>query len=287
MEEQNALLNDYVRRLEAIVGATSRPEHISDLLQDQHIGTDEESGHQASELAEADKTGTMEQQAAIDDVSSIIWNMSISDDGKSSFIGPSGNFCFPFEKPGYLPTSIYNHNPKHQINSTPTASQLILNIPTSADLNAQPNPTGSDSHIINPQPLSLHENPASITALLAFFSTYINSVHRFLDDDTILALKSPMQPDPGMALLRNSVLAAAALYSDDAHIREQGGSVYAAAAETAALRCCQKFPSPEVVQGLAILCWRELGLEHENEAWLYNGARLFKPFKIAFCFNSL
>ncbi|PVI00758.1 hypothetical protein DM02DRAFT_671756 [Periconia macrospinosa] len=253
LEEENLLLKEYIRQLEQVTGVSSRPAHISHLLRNHIDGAEDPLGSPSPDLGYIDNSKISEstianEEAAIDDVSSMIWKMKISDDGVSSFVGPSGNFCFPSARsPSPVPNTVQSAQSTHNSNPMTAERDLMTSVP------------------------EYQETPGSVSALLALFSRYINSVHHFLDDDTLTTVVSVSQPKPNYALLRNAVLAAAALFSDDPRIREQVSSSYAEAAAADVLRCSRDYPSVMTLQALTILGWRELGLENENEAWLYNG----------------
>lgn len=254
LEEENTLLKAYIRQLEQATGTFSLPTHISELLANHGDEHGESLGRPSLEQGKIDDAETREFEVAgddpaIDDVSSMVWKMNISDGGISSFVGPSGNFCFPLPR---ITSPVLGTVQSSELTSDPACMSVA------PDLSIQTNPN--------------LEASGSVTELLACFCCHINSVHHFLDDETLSSLLSTSQPEPNYYLLRNAVLSAAALLSDNPYTREQVSSSYAEAAAADALRCCRDYPSIVTMQALAILCWRELGLENENEAWLYNGA---------------
>jgi hypothetical protein len=254
LEEENTLLKAYIGQLEKATGTSFLPSHISELLANHGDEHEESLGRPSLEQGKIDDAETREFEVAIDDpaidnVSSMIWKMNISDGGISSFVGPSGNFCFPLPR---STSPVLGSVQSSELTSNPACMSVApdLSIPTNPNLEAS----------------------GSVTELLACFCCHINSVHHFLDEEALPSLMSTSQSEPNHDLLRNAVLSAAALFSDDPYTREQVSSSYAEAAAADALRCCRDYPSIVTMQALAILCWRELGLENENEAWLYNGA---------------
>ncbi|KAF5530045.1 Nudix hydrolase [Fusarium mexicanum] len=200
LEDQVLALKDYVRKLEAACGQTNLPNFSPSTLDDD-FGT--------STVPEDDS-----QSSAINDVSSMMWRMNLHGSGETSFVGPSGSFCFPVS-----------------------------------------------GHGIETQSTGL-EAEESVQVLLDLFRQHINLVHHFVPPPVIETLKAPESLDG--ELLQASVLAAASLLADSQ------GQVYADRAEAIAMKCCRTIPSVVTIQALAILTWRELALENENNAWLYN-----------------
>ncbi|KAI8687498.1 Zn(2)-C6 fungal-type domain-containing protein [Fusarium keratoplasticum] len=70
-------------------------------------------------------------------------------------------------------------------------------------------------------------------------------------------------------ILTCTILAAGALFSDDSESKALGDKM-ADYAESVILQICRERPSVETVQAFSILCWRELGLDNENMAWMYD-----------------
>ncbi|KAF5644494.1 Nudix hydrolase [Fusarium sp. NRRL 52700] len=199
LEDQVLALKDYVRKLEAACGYANLPNFSPNSLDD--LG--------ASTVPEDDS-----QSSAINDVSSMMWRMNLHGSGETSFVGPSGSFCFPFS-----------------------------------------------GHCIETQSTS-PEAEESVQVLLDLFRQHINSVHHFVPTQAFETLKAPESLDG--ELLQTSILAAASLFTNSQ------GQVYADRAEAIVMKCCRTMPNVVTVQALAILTWRELALENENNAWLYN-----------------
>lgn len=199
LEDQVLALKDYVRKLEAACGYANLPDFASSSLEDDAAHTVDDS-----------------QTSAINDVSSMMWRMNLHGSGETSFLGPSGSFCFP----------VTNH--------------------------------GIETEAIRPEP-----ETESVQALLDLFRQHINSVHHFVPPHVIETLKAPQETLDG-ELLQVSVLAAASLFADSQ------GQMHADRAEAIVMECCRTIPNTVTAQALAILTWRELALENENNAWLYN-----------------
>ncbi|RKL47029.1 hypothetical protein BFJ72_g2766 [Fusarium proliferatum] len=196
LEDQVLALKDYVRKLEAACGYANLPDFASSSLED------EGPAHTVDDS----------QSSAINDVSSMMWRMNIHG-GETSFVGPSGSFCFPVS--GHIETQSTSH-----------------------------------------------EAQESVQVLLDLFRQHINSVHHFVSPQAIETLRAPETLDG--ELLQASVLAAASLFTNSQ------GQMYADQAEAIVMRCCRTVPNVVTIQALAILTWRELALENENNAWLYN-----------------
>ncbi|KAF5974286.1 regulatory protein nit-4 [Fusarium bulbicola] len=200
LEDQVLALKDYVRKLEAACGHANLPNFAPSTLDDD-VGT----------LAVPEDDS---QSSAINDVSSMMWRMNLDGSGETSFVGPSGSFCFPVSGHGIETQS-----------------------------------TGPEAE-------------ESVQVLLDLFRQHINTVHHFVPSPVIETLKAPEGLDG--ELLQASVLAAASLFA------YSQGQVYADRAEAIVMKCCRTIPSVVTIQALAILTWRELALENENNAWLYN-----------------
>lgn len=185
-----------MRKLEAACGYANLPDFASSSLED------EGPAHTVDDS----------QSSAINDVSSMMWRMNIHG-GETSFVGPSGSFCFPVS--GHIETQSTSH-----------------------------------------------EAQESVQVLLDLFRQHINSVHHFVSPQAIETLIAPETLDG--ELLQASVLAAASLFTNSQ------GQTYADQAEAIVMRCCRTIPNVVTIQALAILTWRELALENENNAWLYN-----------------
>jgi len=281
LEEQNSLLKDYIQQLERITGPGSRPDQISELLSDYDYEDDSgsETSQKDGEIDPADfKLKAAVEHDAISDVSSMLWKLDISGDGTSSFLGPSGNFCYPQSTNSFPLRHEVRDSESVEAIIPPALASDLTGLPSQASqvYNAGKDLMQSQTLELSQEPHLSEETLAIETALLDLFSYHVNSVYHFLDEETMLALASPRQPVLSFSLLRNAVLAVAALFSDDSMVREHRGPDYAEAAAADALRCCREYPAVETVEALAIMCWRELGLENENEAWLYNGMHILQ-----------
>jgi hypothetical protein len=175
--------------------------------------------------------------SAVDEIGAMMWKVQIGEEGETSFIGPSGNFCFS------------SANTKSTHDCLPSKDTI-----TSSDS------TNSDFHL---------NNPATVNCLCNLFSVYLNPFHQFVEASTLINLPSQSPNDLSFDFLRSAVCAAGACFADRSDLREVGES-FALHAENIALRCCRLYPNLITIQALTILCWRGLSLEHENMAWLYN-----------------
>lgn len=174
---------------------------------------------------------------AIHDISKLTWRLRIDESGETTFIGPSGNFCFPV-----------SHPPREEMKRTTD--------------------TGDD-HIQEPATLRLDPNTSRVARHLAsLFITFVNPVHQFVDMSRLGSLEANPYFN-AVDILTCAILAAGALFSDDSESKALGDKM-AHHAESAILQICRERPCVETVQALSILCWRELGLDNENMAWMYN-----------------
>ncbi|KXJ85321.1 hypothetical protein Micbo1qcDRAFT_198879 [Microdochium bolleyi] len=110
LEEQVTVLRDYVRQLELAAGTGRRPAQVTDLLHNKDAA-EEDGGDETTAaipggvpmMAKARGTAgegarardSKSSETPIDDVCSVMWKVSIDDDGTCSVVGPSGNFCGP------------------------------------------------------------------------------------------------------------------------------------------------------------------------------------------------
>lgn len=186
---------------------------------------------------------------AISDVSAMMWRMNIDETGESTFIGPSGNFCFP--------------------TTHPEAYENIWDNRRSGELH-------TDNFIGSQGVPSNSVDEAYITNhLIYLFSNFINPVHFFLDNETLVIIQQQsLGPTP--ALVKYAVLAAASLLSDDTRSKEYGNAM-ASVFDAAALSVCRDYANASVVQAFSIMCWRQLGLEEHRMAWMYNCTFLSFP----------
>lgn len=181
---------------------------------------------------------------AIEDVSALVWRMSLDNNGDASFIGPSGNFCFPITH-----WDAADFREKRKAAATPTGS------------------TSGAAYI--PAPWSDPVNVPGITNyLLDLFASLINPIQQFVDSETLDTLRGD-NLDPGLRLVKSAALAAAALFADDAQSKAIGDEA-ATAFDKVALQLCRDLPEISMIQSLSIMSWREIGLEQHNMAWMYN-----------------
>ncbi|KAH8683613.1 hypothetical protein BGZ61DRAFT_307278, partial [Ilyonectria robusta] len=173
---------------------------------------------------------------AISDVSSLMWRLTIDDGGGTTLVGPSGNFCFPVTQ--------------HQ---SPNDDRGVT-IPKDAAIHRQPW-------------ISEHATTKNIHQLINTFFQFINPVQQFISNDMFTVIVGASSPP--LNFLRCAVLAAGALFSDDSESKALGLDA-ASYVEAEALGISRQYLCPEIVQGLSIMCWRELWLDNGNMVWMYN-----------------
>ncbi|KAJ5574266.1 uncharacterized protein N7459_008693 [Penicillium hispanicum] len=209
------------------------PEEIAEIL----AGDDTISN--TSARADLPIAPDMTVSTAIDDMSSLMWRLKVTESGETTFIGPSGNFCFLTD--GADNTSL---------SANPETRHIRHN----------------DGNI----PIAYGASPL-VKQSLALFAEFINPVHQFMDEDTLAGMEDNL--DHHAAFLRSAIVAAGSLYADS--IEDQCfGAEEAAKVEADALETCRKVPMLSTIQALTIMCWRELALDNDNMAWMYNGMGL-------------
>jgi hypothetical protein len=236
LEDQIDLLRDELHRLEDL---KSSSEDAGQELSPSLVQSNTDCGPQrGKEESFVPFEASLEKVTPIQDVSSMIWRMSIEDSGEQAFIGPSGNSCFPVSprKPPKQDLHFESLTPKTP--ETPENSHHILDETQITDY------------------------------LLGLFIEFINPVHFFLTDSIINELRAN-DLKPELSLVKYAVMAAASLLADDEDSRVFGNDA-AVAIDSVLLSACRQYPSTSLVQALAIMCWRELGLENHNMAWMYN-----------------
>lgn len=246
LEDQLLALRDYVRKLEATCGYTNLPPFDLSTLNESSIGQHDAGSKGSSDIKshETDKTDCEQNDdthaSAVNDVSSMMWRMNIHGSGETSFVGPSGSFCFPSTRHG---NGVIKKSEGYSANIASSTHQVpVINNPL--------------------------EEEGSNRFLLDLFSQHINTVHKFVPAGVVQVLGIP-QASLDLELLQVSVLAAASILTDNPK-RQKLGQQYADQAETIVMHCCRTLPNVSTARALSILSWRELGLENENNAWLYN-----------------
>ncbi|KAJ5368359.1 uncharacterized protein N7496_008119 [Penicillium cataractarum] len=223
LEGQIGLLKEEVRRLEALNArnAPRRSEHLDSTestIEDDNLQHETQIGNYTS-------VSSLEGPSPIQDVSVLMWRMKLDDSGEKAFIGPSGNFCFPV-------------TPKE-----PSTKDVPIHESNSLD---QDEPIGSES--------PSQRDEAQITNyLLDLFQQHINSIHFFVDHDTLVSLRGD-NLNPDLSLTKYSAIAAGSLLSDDNDSRTFGNDA-ASAVDSIILPACRQHPSVWLVQALAIMCW--------------------------------
>ncbi|KAJ5341064.1 hypothetical protein N7541_010188 [Penicillium brevicompactum] len=238
---------DYVRTLEDEIAMLK--EELAQTQSSRPAVLDDDIVHaQAESKRNSEEDGAVAIQdsmtTAIEDVSALIWRMSLDRNGDASFVGPSGNFCFPVT---HWDDADLRERKSHV--ATPTNS-----IPGAPDM---PGPWSDQVHILG---ITNH--------LVDLFTNLINPIQQFLDSETLDQLRRDGL-SRGLRLVKTAVLAAAALFADDAQSKAIGDEA-AAAFDKTSLQLCRELPEISTIQALSIMSWRELGLEQHNMAWMYN-----------------
>lgn len=226
-----------MRRLGNLVTNSTIPKHICDILEEIHDTENAPSQLDTTIQPISEEIDYAGDSPAIHDISELTWRLRIDESGETTFIGPSGNFCFPV-----------SHPPRGEMKRKTD---------------------NGDYHIQEPVTLSLDPNTSRVARhLVSLFITFVNPVHQFVDMSSLGSLQATPYFN-AVDILTCTILAAGALFSDDSESKALGGKM-ARYAESAILQICRERPSVETVQALSILCWRELALDNENMAWMYN-----------------
>lgn len=237
LESQNELLKEEIRRLRNFSPSSVQHKHTIDIISDKQTedGTQERSSGSRKGDSMPPTPNQLSDKSAIQDISALTWQLKIGDNGETTFLGPSGNFCF----------STANADPSIQA-------------PSQADIN-------------------VYDIPVLKRQMLSLFSVFINPVHQLIDEETLQALEQDTLNESDF--LQSAILASGSLYSDDPRIRAYG-NVLASNAEATSMEICREYPTVRTVQGLAIMCWREMGLGNKNMAWMYNCKLLLQIFRM-------
>ena len=184
---------DYVRTLEDQIAVLkeelaqaqcSKPFTLSsDVTRDELIS---EQNRTASSVAIPPNMTT-----AIEDVSALIWRMSIDNNGDASFIGPSGNFCFPV---------------KHWEAADVRREKIAVATP--GDTMSKPS-----GQVLESDQVDDH--------LIDLFARFVNPVQQFVDPETLSQLRGDALSS-GLRLVKTAALAAGALFADDPQSRALG-----------------------------------------------------------------
>lgn len=243
LEQQIVLLQEYAASLEKSDAVSNRPTAIESIFAESTVHTQQTSHttehdpelEASVDFGPSDGGISSSDASALNDVSTMMWRMTIRDDGETSFTGPSGNFCFP--------------TVHHEISPGLENSDKVH---TTLDIHDTAKPRVD-------QATRLH--------LIDVFWRSINQTHQFVDASAIEMLK--MHTSPNMELLECAILAAATVLSDAPESRTLGDDL-SSYARTIALHECHRNPDVYTVQALGILSWRGLALDEENMAWMYN-----------------
>lgn len=173
--------------------------------------------------------------------------MSINESGGTSFIGPSGSFSFSTSA---SPITKRTEDQTPVLENSVNAEHLLMSYLADSDLRKE---------------------------LFQLFSEFINPFHQFVEP-SMLDFYAYDSNGPVTILVRYAILAAGSRLSKRQEA-DQIGDCFALHAESLALKCCRDYPSLIVIQVLTIMCGREISLENENMAWMYNcpKASLVRP----------
>ncbi|KAL4795288.1 hypothetical protein BDV19DRAFT_398947 [Aspergillus venezuelensis] len=232
--------SDYVRTLEDQIAVLKEELAQAQCPKPSTISSDVDHGEINSEQQHMESSVAIppNMTKAIEDVSALIWRMSIDSNGDASFIGPSGNFCFPVKHWEAADVG------REEI-AAPTPSDTLLEASGQVS-----EPDQVDDHLID------------------LFTRFVNPVQQFVDPETLRQLRGDSL-SPGLRLVKTAALAAGALFADDPQSKALGEEA-AAVLDATALQLCRQLPDLATIQALSIMSWRELGLEQHNMAWMYN-----------------
>lgn len=146
--------------------------------------------------------------------------------------------------------------------------------------------SGQSRHSLTPNPPSPEEPTALPQALpelqgrlLDRFLSQFNTFHQVLDQEETSNLRFQNLESGSLEFrFRNHALFSVAAYLSDENDGLELSQKHAALAEDISLKCIREHPSDLLVQGLALLSWRELQIGNDNMAYNYIGKR--QPFLI-------
>ncbi|CAD6447342.1 69b32dea-9892-4bed-b426-c5eedf54550c [Sclerotinia trifoliorum] len=234
LEEQIDILRQRVKELEN--GASSNMGTRDATMESIHITPTNSVGGESSGIASDRETRLA---SAIDEVGNMMWKLKIDSNGGTSFIGPSSNLQF-ISTPQEPRSDTQLHN--GQITMTakmPSLDQCLVDFVLQQEL-------------------------------LDIFTSVVNPDNQFLESsflDRYIFHNTETKLDE--ILLRTAMFALAACYSkrdNAAHI----SNIFYLHAGSLVQQCCQSCPSLLLIRALAMLCWRDLTLDNENMAWMYN-----------------
>jgi hypothetical protein len=215
LEAQLDVLRQEVKRLEDL-----RLADLSDVFADNGHVHDAQTIEGLKQSMAHQSADHKNELTALSDISSLMWQLKIGEARETSFVGPSGNSCFPVSN-RRSPRDIAIYNTE----------------------DAEPNTRLPD----------LAWGPWTVEArLLEIFAHHINPVYQFVDRETLAAVVIGSASIPNH--LKLAMISAAALLSDDPG-SELYGNHLASLLEATALRTCRQNPDVSTVQALSILCW--------------------------------
>lgn len=173
--------------------------------------------------------------SAIDEISNMLWTLQVGDGGQTSFQGPSGNLCFP------------------QSTEQKSGTQHVR----------------ADAPYLDVTRQNWVHDPGLNQSLVDLYMEHVNPYHFFIEDLPNVAMLTESDTPLQLRFLQATILAAGALYANDAQT-VLAGQAFEVYAENIALKCCRDCPSLGVLRGLAILSWLELSHGNDNMGWMYN-----------------
>ncbi|KAL4877961.1 hypothetical protein BJY04DRAFT_196780 [Aspergillus karnatakaensis] len=236
LENQIDFLKGELRRLERSNNQEPNGEARLDVPENLERSASATRRHKSDQMS----SRATESRTPIDDVSSLMWRLELADSGEKVFLGPSGNFALYGDVQEAITESAVSPTQTPKIRNTVVAMEA--------------SPDDSEDYITS--------------HLLDLFEQFVNPIHFFLDHATLAEARRD-DLDPEVTLVKYAAVAAGSLLSDDEGHRKFGDDA-AEAVDATILPACRQYPSIPLVQALAIMCWRELGLEHHNMAWMYN-----------------
>ena len=231
LERQVAALQAHITVLEEAQSVSASklapwPKDTSDL--DSHDELDHDDVYGGSSDVQLDQADRL----PVDDLSDMMWKLSVSGPGGVSFQGPSGNFCFP---------------------QSPAASSKKPQIP---HVDMLPD---------------LTDELAARQLLLGLFEERVNSFHFLCDgtpDTTVLMNSSDSATMPEQ-FLTASTIAAGSVFTKELSLKKLG-QIYLEYAESIALTCCRLHPSTTILRSLTVLSWIYLSRGDGDVGYMYN-----------------
>ncbi|THV50302.1 hypothetical protein BGAL_0156g00100 [Botrytis galanthina] len=233
LEEQIEILLQRVKELEneAFSGNSMRNATLGSTSSSTRPGVDGLSGALSDQETRS--------ASAVDEVGNLMWKLKIDSKGDTSFIGPSSNLHFISAAQESRSDSQLRNNPIITASDMPSLDQCLA-------------------------------DQALRQELFDVFKSVVNPNNQFLDSFSLNNFDVlPAGADLDEILLRTAMFALATCFSARENATHIGDMFYKSA-ENIVQQCCRSCPSLVTVRALAMLCWRDLTLDNENSAWMYN-----------------